>query len=285
MLANPTPLAVQLAQQIARHVHAEGLQPGAPLSERHWAMLLRVSRSPVRGAMQVLETEGIVSRAVGGGYVLAKRPRLVAEAGDSEQRYLTFAQLHLSGALPPRISEAEVMRRLGLPRALVQRLLARAAEEGWAERLPGHGWALRPVLSSEAALAQSYRFRMVIEPAGLLDPGFQLDGPALRAMRSEIDAVRADPAATPAAIFALGLRFHQTLMAQSGNALLIEALAGVTTLRRLAGYQRNVDRLRLLARCQEHIELINLVLDGQRQLAARRLRRHIAADMRDKLGE
>ena len=37
------------------------------------------------------------------------------------------------------------------------------------ERKPGPGWAFRPLLTSIESHRQSYRFRMVIEPAAILN--------------------------------------------------------------------------------------------------------------------
>ncbi|WP_426958618.1 GntR family transcriptional regulator [Muricoccus radiodurans] len=279
-------LARQLAQRIATYLHAAAVAEGSRLTERAMAEQLRVSRSPVRAALRLLEAEGVVRRIPQGGYAVHRAIRRPPRpAGDPEETlFLRMADLHLAGQVGTRVSERALCRLLDAPRAAVLRILGRAAEEGWAERLPGRGWALLPVLSTPEALAHSYRLRMAIEPAGLLDPSFRPDEAALRAIRAEIELAAADPNATPAALFALGLRFHETLMRQSGNPLLMEALARVNRVRRLAGYQRNVDRARLIQRCREHVALLDLVLAGNRRQAARRLRRHIAADLRDKFG-
>lgn len=282
----PTPLAERLARQIKAHLHGDAVPVGTRLPERALAERLRVSRSPVRAALQVLADEGVVRRQEEGGFVVRQRPRRAPpparDAGEAV--FLQLADLHLSGRLPPRVSERALAQRLAAPRAAILRALTRAAEEGWAERLPGRGWSLLPVLSTSEALAESYRLRMLLEPAALLDPAFRADRTALQDLRREILAAMKDPGATPAAIYALGLRFHTVLARQSGNSLLIDTLARINSARRLAGYRRNPDRERLLARCQEHLALLDLVLTGQLRLAARRLRRHIAADMREKLG-
>lgn len=282
----PTPLVERIARQIKARLHGDAVPVGTRLPERALAEQLRVSRSPVRVALQLLADQGVLARQPEGGFVVRRRPRHAPPpAQDSgEAVFLALAELHLSGRLQNRISERALAQRLAAPRATILRALARAAEEGWAERLPGRGWALLPVLSTSEALAESYRLRMVLEPAGLLDPCFRADGAALLALRGEIVAAMQDPGSTPAAIYALGLRFHTVLIRQSGNTLLIDTLTRINSARRVAGYRRNPDRDRLLARCREHIALLDLVLDGRLRLAARRLRRHIAADMREKIG-
>jgi len=283
----PTPLVERLARQIKAHLHGDAVPVGTRLPERALAEQLRVSRSPVRAAMQLLAEEGVLGRRAEGGFAVRRRPRRAPPPtpDSNEAVFLRLAELHLSGGLPPRVSERALAQRLGAPRAAMLRALARAAEEGWAERLPGRGWSLLPVLSTREALAESYRLRMLLEPAGLLDPAFRADHDALHALRREIVATMVDAGATPAAIYALGLRFHTLLIRQSRNALLIDAVTRINSARRVVGYRRNLDRARLLARCEEHVALLDLVLAGQLRLAARRLRRHIAADMRDKLGQ
>lgn len=289
-MAVTTPLVAALARQIGQHIRASGLQPGEPLTERELAKVLRVSRSPVRRALHLLAERRMVVARPRGGYALArngiKQSLPAGETADNEEAlYLRMANDHLSGALPERISERALCRRYDLSRSQAVRLLARAGEEGWAQRLPGHGWSLQPVIVSTNDLAESYRFRMIIEPAGLLEPGFQLNVPALHACKAEILSVLDGRSASAATIFALGLSVHEQIMRCSNNLLLIESLVRVTRLRRLAGYRRNVDRHRLLERCKEHIALLDMVLAGKNRAASELLRRHIEADMREKLGQ
>ncbi len=46
-------------------------------------------------------------------------------------------------------------------------LSSRIANEGWIERLPGHGWSFLPMLKSMQSYQDSYRFRLAIEPAAI----------------------------------------------------------------------------------------------------------------------
>ena len=59
------------------------------------------------------------------------------------------------------------------------------AQEGWIERLPGHGWEFLPVLTSLESYRDSYRFRQLIEPAALLEPRFELNRPVLESRLAE----------------------------------------------------------------------------------------------------
>jgi DNA-binding GntR family transcriptional regulator len=284
-------LAEELAGRIAEHIRFQRLAAGTRLPERMLAELFNVSRSPIRRALQVLETRRVVRRERRNGYVIAidaakARPSHEPAIGRDEALYLKIADDHLCGRVPAKVSENALMRTYRLRRGEIVRLLRRAAEEGWAERLPGHGWAFLPVLATPEAYAQSYRFRILIEPAGILEPGFALDRPALLRCRDHQQALVDGEGLllSPAALFAAGSRFHELLIGFSGNPFLIDALQRINNVRRLIEYKKIVDRARWLARCREHIELIDILLQGDRATAADFLRRHLEAGSKAKSG-
>lgn len=59
------------------------------------------------------------------------------------------------------------------------------ANEGWIERLPGHGREFLPVLTSVEAYEDSFRFWLLIEPSAILEPRFTLNRPALEHCREQ----------------------------------------------------------------------------------------------------
>ena len=67
-----TPLANQIALQIVDYIRTNGHEPGTRLVERRLAEDLRVSRSPVRGALRLLAQDGVVGPADRGGFVVLK---------------------------------------------------------------------------------------------------------------------------------------------------------------------------------------------------------------------
>jgi DNA-binding GntR family transcriptional regulator len=283
-----TALAERLAGRISEHIRLARLAPGTHLPERMLAELLSVSRSPVRRALQVLEQRRVVERERRNGYVVAARA-VSAKArrdppAEDEELYLRIADDHLRGRIPRKISENALMRQYDLRRGEVVRVLRRAAAEGWAERLPGHGWTFLPVLTTPEAYEQSYRFRILIEPAGIMEPGFKADRDALLRTREDQEAlVNGEGLRLSAAgLFAAGSRFHELLIGFSGNRFLIDALQRINCVRRLIEYRKIVDRARWLARCREHIVLIDLLLDGDRAAAAAFLRRHLEQGARAK---
>src|SRR3546814_10444459 len=75
-----------------------------------------------------------------------------------------------------------------LPTAL--RVLRQLADLGLVERKPGNGWSFAQLINSADARADSYAFRSVIEPAGLLEPSFALDMDWLNRSRDQHLAFR-----------------------------------------------------------------------------------------------
>lgn len=281
MTQTPSPLA----HEIARLVHAEGLAPGDPLTERSLAERFLVSRSPIRTALRELQRAGVLAAAERGGFKVADPSAAKALAASepaldgSEEVYLAIARDRLAGEIPDRTSENELLRRYGITRPRLQALLRRMSEEGWAERLPGHGWRFLPVLTSMETYRQSYSFRQAIEPAALLEPGFTLNRPVLERHLEqqrrfvageilEISAVR---------LFETNSEMHEAIAECSRNAFFIESLRRVDRLRRLIEYQQRVDRERARQRCAEHVHILELVLDGRNDEAAEAMRKHLSA--------
>ena len=275
-----TSIASQLAAQIAAYIRAENAPKGTRLVERKLAEQLRVSRSPVRSALRLLAEDGIVGVTERGGFVVVdprRAPATRPQAGE-EDVYLSIARDRLNGALPDKVTESSLMRQYGLTKAALAAVLRRISGEGWIERLPGHGWLFSPMLTSMQSYEDSYRFRMVIEPAALLEPNFLLDRAALEACRAEQQKL-ADGAIwkiSNAKLFDINSRLHETIIACSRNAFFIEGLARINKVRRLLEYRQSLDRKRALVRCHEHLSLVDLLLAGKTEQASRFMFRHLS---------
>lgn len=84
-----------------------------------------------------------------------------------------------------RVSENELMRRYEVTRLRLLKVLQRATDDLWVERLPGRGWRFLSVMVSQQAYEEGYRFRMVIEPATLLEPTFRVDKAVLQELADQ----------------------------------------------------------------------------------------------------
>ena len=289
-------LGEQLATRIEQIIADDALSTGAPLVERSLAERLMVSRSPVRQALRLLAARGSVNAREQGGYVVARPiqaspfapPESAAAASSDEPpeeaTYLRIAEDRLAGTLPEKLSESDFMRRYGVTKAQLGAILRRIANEGWIERLPGNGWQFLPILTSGETYDQAYRFRILIESAALLEPGFTIDETALRKCLAEQQALidGAVEWASPAQLFDANTRLHETIAGFSGNVFFVDSLQRINRLRRLMEYRKAVNREAAARRCREHKILIELLLTGQREAAADFMRLHLRDAAREK---
>ncbi|MFD4669935.1 GntR family transcriptional regulator [Lentzea sp. NPDC058450] len=288
----PTQLTRQVAARIVDYIRTEQVATGTRLVERTLADHLRVSRSPVRNALRLLADSGAVAEAERGGYTVLDLADLRleltedAEDGVDESVYLRIASDRLDGTLPDRVTESALTRQYALTPAQLNRILRRASSEGWIERTPGYGWEFRPTLTSEQSYADSYRFRLTIEPAAILEPTFVLDRAALEHVRDQQQRL-ADGAIHELdniELFNINHVFHETIAECSRNEFFIEALRRIDNLRRLVEYRRSLPRDRGVVRCREHVEIADLLLAGRRTEAAERMREHLSSVTTEKTG-
>lgn len=280
-------LADHVARQIAAHIRTAALAEGAHLGAQALADRFQVSRAPVTAALKMLVADGMVEvRANRGFFVAAAAASMTkavrdqaADAAEGEDPlYSGIVEARLSGALPERVSENELMRRFGVPRARLQRMLGQIAEEGWVERLPGHGWQFRAMLDSALAYEQAYRFRAMLETEALLQPGYRFVPEELERLRREQrQLLEGDIYTLPRTrLFEINIGFHETLVGWSGNRFFLDALKRVNRMRRLIEFRVTADRGRLEQQCREHLSLLDLIDRGDMTLAADFLRGHVA---------
>lgn len=271
----------------------EELPKGYRLTEQALCDGLGVSRSPVRKALQFLESTGAVTSIPNRGFQLAKESRELAgvDLSDAtpslEDLYLRVANDRISGLLTEEVTEADLMTRYGLARLQVQRLLNTMSRDGLVDRKPGRGWMFRRLLSSVESHRESYRFRMMLEPAGILEPGYAVDLAELeRCRRQQVELLDGGiEQCTPAQLFQTGTHFHETVAAGSGNRFVLDALRNVNQMRRIVEYGTLLDRRRLHRQCEEHLQLIELLVRGERMEASAFMRQHLNTARITKVGE
>lgn len=286
-----SPIAVQIVQLI----QAEGWAPGAHLPAQLLADRLRVSRSPVNEALKQLHEKGMVARERNRGYFLARplqlAPEQVASALGIEghdvatEIYFRIADDLLRGELPEANSEAQLRARYSLTPTQLNAVLGRIAGEGWAERRPGYGWQFSSMMRTPEALLQSYRLRLALEPAALLEPGYRLDPAVLARCREAELHLLAGGIETDSAdqLHERGVRFHESLVEASGNPFFIETIRRVNRVRRLLSYRSMRDRKRYRQHCEQHLEVLALLEQGRNEAAAEVLRAHLQSTL-DNIG-
>ena len=277
----PSRLQQDLAERILQLVSEDGLSVGDLLNENSLARRLEVSRTPVRGALQHLESRGIVARRPNRGVEVIAIPRPeqvpLPSVGDDEEWLVRIARDHRAGSLPQDISEVEVMRRYGLNRPMVQRVLSRLADLEMVERKPGYGWRFLTGTRDAATHDESYRFRIMVEPMGILEPGFRLEPTWIDDMRRRHQETLERPwhESSSVAFFEMNAAFHEGLAAASGNRFVHAAIRHQNQLRRFSQYDWKFGFERVVVNCHEHLEMLDYLARNEREIASLLMRRHL----------
>jgi len=285
------PLAAQVLELLAN----DRVAVGSHLAAQNLADRLGVSRSPVNDALRLLQAKGLLTREPNRGYFLAQpvalevsrlRDELARDEPDVVTRsYFQLADDRLRGEVPDAFSEVWLKNRYGLTPAQVTALLGRMTQEGWVQKKAGYGWAFSPMLTTPDSLLQSYRLRLALEPAALLEPGYRLDPDLLARCRAAehhlLDGgIETD---TPDQLHDRGVRFHESIVEGSGNPFFIDTIRRVNRVRRLLSYRSMKDRARYEQHCRQHLHVLDLIEQQRLQDAAEALRDHLGHTL-DNLG-
>ncbi|GLR88758.1 GntR family transcriptional regulator [Bradyrhizobium iriomotense] len=280
-----SPLTLRIANEIKELIRSGSIPVGGHLSTQRLADQFGVSRSPVREAMQILADQQVLEQQPNRGFfacaIAEKRGKKAtsdfAELAGGPAEYETLADDWLTDRIPAEVTEQFLRQRYDLTKAQLTEVLLRAVREGWAERKPGYGWRFLPVAKTAEAFEQIYRFRMLIEPAAMLEPTFRLDRQVLAEQRRiQENMLSSDIAKLPAErLLHNGSLFHEEIIKLSGNMFFHRALVQVNRMRRLLEYRSRVDRQRLQIQCSEHLQILSLLESANVYDASFLMRQHL----------
>ena len=276
-----------IASQIIELIQTEGLEVGSHLPAQMLADRLRVSRSPVNEALSLLHEKGLVRRERNRGFFVAQAVTeslsdLASQLGLAESdvvtsTYFRIADDRLKGLLPDDFTELLIKNRYELTNAQLNAVLGRIAREGWAERKPGYGWQFSNMLTTPDSLLQSYRLRIALEPAALLEPGYRLEPKIIERCRAAEHHLLAGGIETDTAdqLHDRGVRFHESLVEASGNSFFIDTIRRVNRVRRLLSYRSTQNRTRYVEHCKQHLHILALLERERNDEASEALREHL----------
>ncbi|MDP9900707.1 GntR family transcriptional regulator [Variovorax ginsengisoli] len=276
----PSRLQRDLLPRALDYLRSAGLKPGDRTTELALAQHLQVSRTPVRAVLEELARQGVLDRQPRRGFTVRAVPETTSseatQPGEVDQLCFRLAGDRHRERLPAEVSEADLMRRYGVSRPLLLRVLGQLSEIGMAERKPGHGWAFPPILD-ERARRESYEFRLLVEPAGVIAEGFQLDMAWVTEMRRRHQAFLEAPWSETSSIelFEMNAAFHEGLALASGNRFILNAIRQQSRMRRFSNYDWTYGQERVRVSCIEHLEILDRLERGQREVAAALIRRHL----------
>lgn len=292
VVKHPSPLQLDLAAQITDLIRGDSLGANTPLREENLAERFGVSRSPVRAALKLLQHAGHVYHTENAGVFVApgarRRPRF-----QSPSSTVTLEGLHgrvisdrARKELGQTVSESELLSRYRVSKSLLGKVLLRLTAEGLIERRKGHGWQFLPTLDTPEAVCESYRFRMIVECAGLREPSFTPDDAELAKIREmHLRFRNSKPGArTASAFFEMNLRFHEMLAEFSGNRFVQQAMEQMNRLRKFEEFAAFLhSSADLQSSVDEHLQVMEAIAQGETEWAATLMHRHLELALRRSL--
>jgi DNA-binding GntR family transcriptional regulator len=277
-----------LAQRIIVLASRSGWAEGHHLTEHGLVDALGVSRTPVRAALRELEKQGIVEARPRRGYFLCRNGHDLVNT-QLEERPTVEEDLHnrilrdrAAGILPAAITAGEISQNYEANRGVVARVLIRMQDEGLIRQKGGRGWHFSTALGGPSGVRMSYEFRLIIEPAALLLPNFEikpLEFDELRASHLDLLARTSEgPEASridPVEVFMLDANFHETLAEASGNHFIVESIRQQNKLRKILEFGSYGAVGRIHAWCREHVQVLDAISAGDMQSASQRLHAHL----------
>lgn len=285
-----TSLQQRVAREIVALVRRDNRVTGDHLTEVHIAQHIGTSRSPVQSALRHLAHLGVLQQDANRGYFLRVDAKhwdgpVASLLSSDDPLYLRIAEDRQSKELPDEVTEAELMRRYGVARSTLRKVLSRISEEGWIEQSMGHGWRFLAMIDSPDAYEESYLFRQFIEPGGLIGPSFMPVAHELMQLRNEQQRIvdGGYQTMTPIELFEANSHFHETLAEWSNNRFVLQSVRRINQLRRLVEYRQASRRGARHTQASEHLEILDAIEKQDFVLAASLMRSHLDGARRGKL--
>jgi DNA-binding GntR family transcriptional regulator len=276
-----------LARQIMGYVRDNRLGREHHLVETSLAERFGVSRTLIRAALKRLAEEKIVHARRNQGFFLLKAwDKLEGKTIDipptiDEDLYRRLVRDRINGRIPESVIQVTLVKRYGVDRSALLRVLARMADEGIVIKNKGHGWTFLPTINSDVSLRSSYDLRRTLEPNGILLESFRIDTAALEQTR-EAHLFILDRAETVTGLnlFEIDTEFHETIASFTHNSFFIQTIQQHNRLRRLIEFRGYDDRRRVHTWLREHLGIIDALKANKFGAASKLMAEHLDAAYR-----
>lgn len=164
--------------------------------------------------------------------------------------------------------------RFGVSATPVREAMLDLAKEGLVDTVPNKGFRVTAV--SEKQLDEYTHIRSLIEIPTTVQLATTADRVSLEALRPAArEIVTAAAAGDLIAYIEADIRFHLGLLALAGNAHLVEVVGDLRKRSRLYGLNALVEAGRLQDSAEEHLELLDALVDRDPEAVRRVMTRHL----------
>ncbi|WP_181140533.1 GntR family transcriptional regulator [Streptomyces sp. Ru62] len=204
-------------------------------------------------------------------------PRLGGRRSSYRERVADALRAALvAGELRPGevYSAPSLAARFGVSATPVREAMLDLAKEGLVDTVPNKGFRVTAV--SDRQLDEYTHIRALIEIPTVVGLARTADRVSLEALRPAArEIVTAAVAGDLIAYVEADTRFHLGLLALAGNAHLVEVVADLRKRSRLYGLTALVEAGRLLASAEEHLELLDALLERDEKAVHAIMTRHL----------
>ncbi|GAC1520107.1 MAG: GntR family transcriptional regulator [Collimonas sp.] len=280
----PSPLQLDLANRLIQQITTGELPAGTHLTEEGLANQFDVSRTPVKAALRLVAAQELLEYHVNSGYFvstnasLGKTAEMAVDGVSSDTLYLRLIDDRTNNLLPDTMTETDFLARYSVSRSLLRGTLVRMAADGLIEKRRGQGWNFSPAIGSPELMAESYKFRIMVECGGLLEKAFKIDAAQLRHSRLAHEKLLSQTPAEYSALAFLSLNaaFHEMLARFSNNRFVLQAVQQQNQLRRPSEHIAVHHAPRQIDSCKEHLQIIHALESHDREWAAALMRHHLS---------
>lgn len=283
-----TELQKKLASQIIHWLKSEHAKAGFRLKETELAKRFGVSRTPVRAALQYLQQQHIVLSLPYRGFELQQDSAQIQDPDDQPEStpdddpiYMALLLDIFVGSLQGLFSESDLQQKYNISRYRCQNLIRQLEADQIIEKGAGYKWQINQALNSLQHHYESYRCRLIFEPAALREPQWQLNLPQVKALQTRhIQAIKAPETINAATLFQLSADFHETLVACSGNRFLLSMMQQQNRLRKATDILSMHLKSSIEKSCRRRLSILEHLLNGHNDQAADELTALLENDIR-----
>ncbi len=276
----------ELISEILEIIRGNRMAAGASLRESSIARKFNVSRSPVRAALDHLCDLGVTEHIAGRGYFLicdaTDLPDIRLETTFQSVRriYNAMINAHIDGSLAGAFHTSEIADRFLVENRPLNLAIQRLQTQELIEQTGDDRWVFSNSLKTRTEDdADMYRFRLLLEPSALLQPGFSISAEKIAALRAQqVDLMnRLETNFDVSEIYDANDALHGSLITACHNRFIINALNYYEPVGRMFEYRHYQETARTQTACLEHIDILDRIAAGKMQDAANLMHAHISA--------